>query len=64
MNVPENEDQNWGVAYSQFVVPLVKAVQELNAVKEAQHKEIEKQHLVIEQLLQRIEKLETRLTSN
>jgi hypothetical protein len=28
VNIPENEDQNYGVAYSQFVVPLVKAVQE------------------------------------
>jgi|GEM_PF-3142991 len=30
LHIPENENDNYSVAYSQFVVPLVKAVQELN----------------------------------
>jgi hypothetical protein len=38
---PENEHDNYSIAYSQFVVPLVKAVQELNARNEAQQKMIE-----------------------
>jgi hypothetical protein len=34
VHVPENEHDNYSVAYSQFVVPLVKAVQELNTTVE------------------------------
>jgi hypothetical protein len=58
--VPENEDQNYGVAYSQFVVPLVKAVQELSAKNETQQLFIEKLKSQNEKLIQRIEKLEAK----
>ena len=34
VHAPENEHDNYSVAYSQFVVPLVKAVQELNTTVE------------------------------
>lgn len=60
VNVPENEDQNYGVAYSQFVIPLVKAVQELNAKNEIQQHAIEELKALNEQLLKRIERLETK----
>lgn len=31
LNIPKNDNENYSVAYSQFVMPLVKAVQELDA---------------------------------
>ncbi len=39
LHTPKNENEYYSVAYSQFVVPLVKAVQELNAKVEALEKE-------------------------
>jgi trimeric autotransporter adhesin len=41
INAPKNETDNYSVSYSQFVVPLVKAVQELNAKNEKQQKQFE-----------------------
>ena len=41
ISAPKDENGNYGVAYSQFVVPLVKAVQELNSKNEEQQKIIE-----------------------
>ena len=41
VSVPQDENGNYGVAYSQFVVPLVKAVQEQQAIIDAQKKEID-----------------------
>src|SRR6185295_9131957 len=38
---PTNDNDNYSLAYSHFVVPLVKAVQELNAKAEAQQKLID-----------------------
>jgi len=38
---PKNEKETYSLAYSQFVVPLVKAVQEQQAVIEQQNKKIE-----------------------
>jgi hypothetical protein len=40
VRVPQHEKENYGIRYSQFVVPLVKAVQELNAKVEEQQKTI------------------------
>ncbi|HYK48072.1 MAG TPA: tail fiber domain-containing protein, partial [Parafilimonas sp.] len=34
VNVPQNETDNYSIAYSQFVVPLVKAVQELSKMND------------------------------
>ncbi len=39
LHIPKNENETYSVAYSQFVVPLVKAVQELNAKVETLEKE-------------------------
>lgn len=40
VHVPENEDDNYSLSYSQFVVPLVKSVQELSEQNEELKKEI------------------------
>ncbi|MGB3080427.1 MAG: tail fiber domain-containing protein, partial [Saprospiraceae bacterium] len=52
---PQNEKDNYGLRYAEFVVPLVKAVQELSS----QNNELKKQN---DELLKRIEKLESLLT--
>jgi hypothetical protein len=64
---PRNDKDLYTLSYEQFVVPLVKSVQELNSVNEAQKvtneelkstiNELKVQH---EKLLQRIEKLENK----
>lgn len=38
IHIPENGSDNYGLAYAQFVVPLVKAVQELSTQNEEQKK--------------------------
>ena len=48
---PKNEDDFYGLRYAEFVVPLVKGMQE-------QQKLIEQQNSIIENLIIRIEKLE------
>lgn len=40
VKVPQNENDHYGIRYSEFVVPLVKAVQELTAKLESQQEEI------------------------
>ena len=42
VDAPKNEGDRYGLRYSQFVVPLVKAVQELNEEKQAATARIEK----------------------
>lgn len=48
VEAPQNEGDHYAIRYAEFVVPLVKAVQELTAIGEAQQKEIEelKQQLI------------------
>ncbi|MEP6675861.1 MAG: tail fiber domain-containing protein [Ferruginibacter sp.] len=41
VSVPKNEHSLYGINYSEMVVPLVKAVQELKAIVEQQQKEME-----------------------
>ncbi len=48
---PQNDKDNYGLTYSDFVVPLVKAVQEQQVI-------IEKQQQQIDLLMKRIEALE------
>ena len=52
--MPANEQEIYGLRYSEFVVPLVKSVQELNALVTAQQKEIENQKNFIVQQNQEI----------
>ena len=48
---PKNKNQTYGLSYSQFVVPLVKAIQEQQNIIETQQK-------MIDELLKRVEALE------
>jgi hypothetical protein len=48
---PQNDNDNYGLDYSKFVVPLVKAVQEQQSI-------IEEQQKLIDELLKRVEALE------
>ncbi len=50
VDVPENEKDHYAIRYAEFVVPLVKAVQELSAMFEEQQKTIKKQQRIIEEL--------------
>lgn len=51
VHAPENEADNYSIAYGQMVVPLVKAVQEQQAQIEAQQAEIETLKTLVQQLL-------------
>ena len=51
VDAPKNENDYYGLRYAEFVVPLVKAVQEQQKIIEKQQKEIEElKRLVKEQL--------------
>jgi hypothetical protein len=56
IHAPENESDNYSLAYSQFVVPLVKAVQELSAQNE-------EQKLANDALKKELEELKTMIKS-
>src|SRR5258706_463657 len=56
--IPKKSTELYGLRYAEFVVPLVKAVQELSQQTIAQKKTIEQQQLQYEILLDRIEALE------
>lgn len=53
VDAPKNPNELYSLRYSEFVVPLVKAVQE-------QQQLIDKQQKTIEDLLKRVEKLENK----
>jgi hypothetical protein len=55
---PKNETSAYGLRYSEFVVPLVKAVQEQQVMIEEQKTQITEQQKQIDLLLKRIEALE------
>ncbi|HEX6225549.1 MAG TPA: tail fiber domain-containing protein [Chryseolinea sp.] len=63
VDAPENENDHYGIRYAEFVVPLVKAVQELSTNAEAQQKQIEEQKKLIEQQQKQIEVLLAGLNS-
>lgn len=50
VHAPENADDHYSVAYSQFVVPLVKAVQEQQAMIDAQQQQIDELQRLVEAL--------------
>jgi hypothetical protein len=67
VDAPKNENDMYGLRYAEFVVPLVKAVQELNQKNEILENFVKTQQQAIdimkiqnEQLVQRIEKLEAK----
>jgi hypothetical protein len=47
IHAPENKDDNYSLAYGQFTVPLVKAVQELSAQNDSLKKELEELRALI-----------------
>ena len=50
---PQNDGDTYSVAYSQFVVPLVKAMQEQQKQLEELKKKMEEQQKLIEQLMKK-----------
>ena len=57
---PKNDRKLYSLAYSEFVVPLVKAVQEQQAMIENQKNQLEVQQQQIDLLMRRIEALENK----
>lgn len=55
VDAPQHDKDVYGLRYGQFVVPLVKAVQELSAKVDAQQKMLEKQQALITLLLEQTE---------
>ncbi|HEU0109330.1 MAG TPA: hypothetical protein VFQ73_00580, partial [Flavisolibacter sp.] len=55
--VPQNSDDNYGLDYSKFVVPLVKAVQEQQQLIEDQNKKIDLQQQQIDLLIKEMQSL-------
>jgi trimeric autotransporter adhesin len=51
VHAPVDENDNYSVAYSQFVMPLVKSVQELNATNIALQARLDAQEALIQKLL-------------
>jgi hypothetical protein len=54
IEAPQNEQDHYSIRYAAFVVPLVKAVQELTAKLNEQEKKSEEQHLEITALKQKL----------
>ncbi|MCU7548175.1 tail fiber domain-containing protein [Chitinophagaceae bacterium LB-8] len=61
---PKNNQDFYGLRYAEFVVPLVKAVQELNFMNKQLKEEVDALRSNNEQLEQRLEKLEALITMN
>jgi len=57
---PETEGSVMGLRYSEFVVPLVKAMQEQQSMIEEQKQLIDSQQQAIEVLMKRLETLENK----
>ena len=60
VDAPKNENDYYGLRYAQFVVPLVKAVQELDEKLEQKELENKTLKLLLLELEARISKLEKR----
>ena len=61
VDAAKNDKSLYGLRYAEFVVPLVKAVQELSSQNDSLKKENETQHSIDENLESRIAKLELRM---
>ena len=55
VKAPQNDKDHYSIRYAEFVVPLVKAVQELTAKLEEQQEQISEQQQQIETLLTRLD---------
>ncbi|WP_276370689.1 tail fiber domain-containing protein [Chryseolinea sp. H1M3-3] len=56
VEAPKNENDHYSIRYAEFVVPLVKAVQELTEKMEAQEKVVEDQQQMIQTLADHLKK--------
>jgi len=54
VEAPQNENDHYSIRYAEFVVPLVKAVQELTAIINEQEKKAEEQQLEIAALKEKL----------
>jgi hypothetical protein len=59
VDVPVGEGDHYGLRYAQFTVPLVKAVQELDAENKALRAELASQKAALEALQQAVSALQT-----
>jgi hypothetical protein len=62
VDAPKNEDGTYGLRYAEFVVPLVKAIQELNEITQKENNELKKENKIlsgkIDELMKRVQLLE------
>ncbi|CAN5531259.1 hypothetical protein BH10BAC2_BH10BAC2_09000 [soil metagenome] len=63
VDVPKNEHDLYGLRYAEFVVPLVKAVQELSAINDAKDKKINNLQQQIDELNTLVNKISNNLQS-
>jgi hypothetical protein len=61
---PQNEHTPYGLRYSQFVVPLVKAVQELSAINDEKEAKIDAQQKQINELQKQIHDLKAMMQAD
>ena len=71
VDAPNDDEDHYGLRYAEFVVPLVKATQELNALVSSSEQElasmkdpVKKQGTVLEQMKADLAKLEVQISSN
>ncbi len=64
VDVPKNKKDFYGLRYSEFVVPLVKSVQELNKQNEEKDATIHEQNNKISSLEERLSRLEAMMTGD
>src|SRR5262249_34295711 len=64
IDVPKNDKDMYGLRYADFVVPLVKAVQELSKMNDDKETKIDAQQKQIDDLQKQINDLKSILTSN
>ena len=60
VDTPKNSNDLYGLRYSEFVVPLVKAVQEQQQIIENQNKKIDQLQKQLETLLKDVQQLKTK----
>ncbi len=60
IEVPRNSNEVYSLRYTDFIMPVIKAVQEQQAIIDEQQQKIDQQQLLIEDLLRRIEAIEAK----
>ena len=53
VDAPKNDESHYGLRYAEFVVPLVKAMQEQQTIIDQQQTDIETLKALVEQLLEK-----------